>query len=141
MRGIFKGEAVRHMVNCSTSVEYDKRIAELRLILRSRGYPECVMPEVPYDATKRQRYLDKYRHRGNANAPSSTSPPLLKISVCYSHQLRPLKLRSRAEAIISRLKAHLGADFLSGARTFVAFKKQDCLFRSSYKYNFLLDSM
>ena len=45
------------------------------------------------------------------------------------------------DRVFSPLLAHLGGDFLSGARTFVAFKKQDCLFRSSYKYNFLLDSM
>jgi len=139
-RGIFKGEAIRHMVNCSTCIEYDKRIAELRQTLRIRGYPECVMPRIPYDAPKRQEYLDKYRRRGTASSPSD-SKPFLKLSVGYSASLRKLRLRGRAENLISRLRARLGGDFLQEARIVVAHPIQDCLFRSSYQKNFLLDTV
>ena len=139
MRGIFKGEASRPLVNCSTSLEYNKRIAELRQTLRTRGYPECVMPDMPYDASRRQSYPNKYRCRNNAC--SSRSRPFLKISVPYSQQLRQLKLKSRADCLLSRLRAQLGSDFLGDARILVAYDVEDCLFRSSYGMSFIPDTI
>ena len=126
---------MRHLVNCSDALEYDKRIAELRQTLRTRGYPECVMPSVPFDPDKRQQYLERYRNR----ALYREKPQVLKIVTNYSESLRHLKLRARADQLLSRLRAQLGSDFLSGARVFVAHQVQASLFRSSYPWNFLVE--
>ena len=118
-------------MNCSIPTEYDARVSELRNTLRNRGYPECVMPILPYDAAKRKRYLNKYRLRSAVHRPT-----MLKIAVPYSEQLRELSLKPRAEKLISRLRAELGGDFLDGARVFIANTVQYSLFRTSYKMNF-----
>ena len=64
---------------------------------------------------------------------------VLKITTSYSESLRHLKLRARADQLLSRLRAQLGSDFLSGARVFVAHEVQASLFRSSYPWNFLVE--
>ena len=45
---IYRGEAVRHLLNCSSSTDYDEKMAALRIALSKRGYPSNA--HIPYDA-------------------------------------------------------------------------------------------
>ena len=72
---IFKGEARRHLVNCSTEQEYGDRIAQLRYALLSRGYPESALQSIPYSREKRDAVLRQLHARnfGVARDPKSVT--------------------------------------------------------------------
>ena len=43
-RGIFRGEAHRHMLNCSQETQYDKFVTNLRSSMLRRGVPNVIAP-------------------------------------------------------------------------------------------------
>ena len=58
---LYKGEAARHLLNCSSANDYDERMETLCTALLKRGHP----PEnhIPYDTDKRTTILDKLARR------------------------------------------------------------------------------
>ena len=134
LREIFRGEAIRHMVNCSRSVDYDAHVSELRATLKMRGYPDEWLPHVPYNADTRQSYLDRYARRRHRSPRQRQD--ILALKVRYCSAVHQLALKSKADALITHLKAQLGDSFLAGSRLVVAYKAQRTSFLSHYKMNF-----
>ena len=136
-RGIFTGEAVRHLVNCSTEAAFDEHISDLRQALRSRGYPEILMPYVRYDALKRSELLSKYAARGRSSDVRPPTQNVLAFKVRYCGALPRLRLKTRVDRLLCSLRAELGPDFLPQTRIVLSCMTQRNQFLSHYSKNFL----
>ena len=97
---------------------------------------ECVLPHIPYDASKRQEYLAKYRRRVRTSK-RTTQHDMLHISVKFNEKLRKLRLKHRATILLDNLRAELGSSFLQDVRVFMTHPVQRNLFMSSYGMNYL----
>ena len=149
--GIYKGEARRHLLNCSLEADYDLRLAKLRDALRVRGYPLAHMPAIPYDPQLRAAIIARLYNRSlRAELLTSTSDvsdhrqqqdygSVLPFKVVYNHQLRKLKLRGRINNLIKKLRWDLGGTFLQNTRIVLAHPVQSNVFMKTYRNNFLCD--
>ena len=118
------------------NVYFASNIAALRSALRTRGYPEFLLPEVPYDAEKRASYLEKFKSRNLHDASRSSnakSTDLLVFKIPYSEQARKLSIRRRVKDFVSELRTDIGADFLNQVHVVVAHPVQENLFTRTCK--------
>ena len=61
----------------------------------------------------------------------------LALKVEYSPDLKPLRLKGRAERLIREMRDDIGHDFMTGTRVVVAHPVQRNLFMQLYRTNFL----
>ena len=104
----------------------------------ARGYPDCMMPDMPYDEHKRACYLSKYASRARLPSESCNQPaPVLPFKVKYSDAIRPLRLKSRIEDLLQNIRSEIGDDFLRDTRVLLSFPTQRNQFLAQYARNFL----
>ena len=133
----YTGESTRHLVNCSTQAAFDDHVSDLRQALRSRGYPEFLMPHIAYDASKRSQYLSKYAARRRSTEKQPSTHNVLAFKVKYCNALRRLRLKTRVEELICNLRAELGAGFLPQSRIVMSYITQENQFLAHDAKNFL----
>ena len=102
-RGIFRGEAHRHMLNCSQETQYDKFVTNLKSSMLRRGYPTSLLQRVHYDSERRLELLKRLRGRrqqneqisgrGNSSAKSIDHMGNLLVMKCdYSPYVGKLRM-------------------------------------------------
>ena len=101
---IFKGEAVRHMVNCSDPEDFHREIATLRQTLLQRGYPHSALPEVAYDQCRRQKLLRRLHCRSKDGERHVNQKDVVVFKCPYSRSVNNMGI-PRTE--FKRLKREL----------------------------------
>ena len=79
-----------------------------------------------YDEQRRVHLLDRLRDRGSKPARARERTIALKVE--YSPDLKPLRLKSRIERLVTELRKDIGEGFLLGARFVIAQPVQRNLF-------------
>ena len=94
------------------------------------------MPHIAYDANRRWEYMRKYYTRVWGRKCSSDRS-ILPLKVKYCDDLRRLRLKSRAEDLLLKLRQEVGTDFLQNTRIVIAHIGQKNSFLSQYRRNYL----
>ena len=137
---IFKGEAHRHLINCSKyAADYDSELTKLRSELLRRGYPESALRPVTYDYERRHDCLSKLARRDTrrVECKSFTDAPLV-LKVHFSQDMCKLNLKRRIGELLERPRERIGQTFLSPCRIMICYLTQRSNFMHSYAWNFLL---
>ena len=137
-KAVFKGECVRHLINCSTESAYEERISELREALSRRRYPPALLGVVPFDNQRRERLLLKLWTRSLERTKGSENVICFRLP--FNTRMRSLRLRWWLMELVSRLRRVHGQNFLANTRVVIAHPVKKNLFLSIYRYNFLLGS-
>ena len=138
-RAIYKGESTRHLLNCSSSADYDDLMSKLRHDLATRGYPS--QPHIPYDIQKRSMILEKLRDRTRTCKSRQTNDNVVVFKTEYHGHVRHLKLREEINHLVVSLRSVIGDTFLRNARVVTAHTMRSNLFRRQYRYNIVPGSM
>jgi len=142
--GVFRGEAIRHMLNCSAQADYEFHIRRMRAALLRRGYPSGCLKAPPYDATLRRNMLERLRDRpqcgfsaGEFSADKRMTPSTMILKCQFSPQLRRAGLRTHFKRMVQAVRTHIGEDFLRNERLIIAHPIRDNSFLREYKLNFV----
>jgi len=137
--GIFKGESMRHMLNCSDESTYHAKVSELELALARRGYPPCVMKRVPYDPVLRMEKMRSFQTRQHGPQSSARSHQnTLVMKLPYSPQLRAIRIRAAYDLLLRELQTVLGSTFLRDTRFVCAHPTSTSLFLDTYGLNYIV---
>ena len=135
--GIFKSEAMRHMMNCSDKDEYMRRIVELQAALESRGYPRPVLQSPAYDAGKRTAFFTRILQRQRQPQESGRPGDVIVFKTEYSPSLRHIRIRAEYTRLVRHLQTLLGREFLQDHRLVVANPSRNSLFLETYCFNYV----
>ena len=139
--GIYRGEAVRHMMNCSKESDYQRLVEELESTLHRRGYPRGCFDHlrIRYDRSERLRRLEKL----HARTRQPTKPQCGNIVVFktpHTPLTRKLGIQSEFSKLKRDLQRTLGDQVLDGVKVVVANPIDSCVFRDTYGMNFPVDT-
>jgi hypothetical protein len=137
-KGIFSGEARRHLLNCSSPDDYNDAIEKLRGNLRKRGFPDVLMPPAPYDAAMRERMIQNLVERPNQAKPHRRAS-VLALKCMFSPQLRHIGIRPAFNKLLRTLRQQVGEDFLRTDKFVIAHPSRRSLFLQYYRTNFPKD--
>ena len=126
------------MINSSSEEDFDASVTSLRRMLQSRGYPPQIMPDVKYDATKREEFLTRLRAREFASSTDEVCPRHVVFKCQYGAYLKPLRLQKELTKLYQQLRVILGSAFLEDVCTRIAHPVSNNLFTSVHRYNFVL---
>ena len=111
-----------------------------RLNLIARGFPECALPRIPYDKTRRDAALQKLRLRDRlrrSHSSTNADQNILVFKCEYTPQYKYIGLRKEYANLIRKLRAYVGNDFLRDVRFVVAHPVATNAFMLTYRYNFV----
>jgi hypothetical protein len=133
---LFIGEARRHLLNCSSPDDYNDAIEKLRGNLRKRGFPDVLMPPVPYDAAMRESMIRNLVERPNQAKPHRRASDLALKYCMVTPQLRHIGIRPAFNKLLRSLRQQLGEDFLRTDKFVIAHPSRRSLFLQYYAFNF-----
>ena len=96
------------------------------------------MQHVQYDAVKRSACISKLASRDmRTKHDTQHSDAHLAIKVDYSEDMRRLKLKSKIEVLLVRLRERVGQSFMNPCRIILCYPTQRNNFMHGYVWNFL----
>ena len=126
------------LLNCSCEDDFDSEIAFLRAELSKRGYPSSCMPEVKYSVADRQIFIRKLDAR-DVSRPAHASPKnVLVLSTEFSRQIQQLRLRTRIDELLDKLRNRIGNEFFTNGTAIIAYPSANTIFQRTYRMSFLL---
>ena len=127
---IFKGEAIRHLVNCSKQSDYDCNILHLQNALKKRGYPSSLLPHIPYNLEERKERIRTLGQRRRDPQENRGAHDSLVFKCPYGTHLRELELHKECKKLLTECKA-----YLPSVRLIIAHPVRSNIFLRTFRYN------
>ena len=86
-------------------------VSALKRALVTRGYPEAVLPRIPYDGDLRIRLLHKLPERQRScfgNLESKVANNTIVMKCAYTPQIRRLGFRAHWQHLLHEMRTYLG---------------------------------
>ena len=132
---IFRNEAYRHMINCSSESDYLRLTERVAQDLRARGYPSHMLCPPPYSEEHRQEFFRKLHARQPKSTKKLDDNTLTYVSM-YSSAQRGVRIQREIHKLLGSLRTELGAAFLPNPNVIIANKIAPNLFLRSHALNF-----
>ena len=122
-------------MNCSREADYVELTRALADSLRKRGYPSELLCRPEFDASLRQRHLEKLRTRQQKD--TRYNDQLIVFKCTYSNAIRGLRISKELRHFFKLLRGEVGQDFLREARVVCGYRVEQNCFLRSYRQNFV----
>ena len=136
--GIYRGESIRHMLNCSKESDYKGLINELEATLHTRGYPRGCFVRLHYDPNLRRQMLEKLYARERRETKKRDGAVII-FKTPYTPLTKKLGIQHEFSKLKCDIQRILGNNVLSDMKAIVACPIDRCLVRDTYRINFPLD--
>ena len=100
--------------------------------------PRALLPVCEYSSADRAAFIEKLAARQGAERVQTSRPcNILVFQNEYSDQALALRMKSRIDDLIFKLRVRIGDEFFSGGKVVLAYPAWNTVFQRTYRMNFL----